>query len=110
MRISDWSSDVCSSDLEQRHFTEDRRDKIKLEQPNQAPIETSDDKKDQRNDVESTHFLLPFFNRLTSTDSSCWVSLVGPCRPLNLTIERLFILQKPATAADRKSTRLNSSH
>src|SRR3546814_10954946 len=26
MRISDWSSDVCSSDLEQRHHRRDRQD------------------------------------------------------------------------------------
>src|SRR3546814_20711447 len=40
MRISDWSSDVCSSDLETELRA--RREKVKIEPPPAAQVEKSD--------------------------------------------------------------------
>jgi hypothetical protein len=37
MRISDWSSDVCSSDLPRRKDRDDRADRAGLHQPAQLP-------------------------------------------------------------------------
>src|SRR3546814_3049973 len=44
MRISDWSSDVCSSDLQHRHGEERRRRIVgrSEDQPDEAPDETGE--------------------------------------------------------------------
>src|SRR3546814_5566144 len=117
MRISDWSSDVCSSDLSSVRKIVEMQDEI-----------------DTVNDVMTTqlgpeHVIVAlsaeFRDELTTSQiERCVARLEARIRDRHPEVQTLFIKpQKPAAghrdqpeasrspgAGDRKSTRLNSSH
>src|SRR3546814_3815594 len=109
MRISDWSSDVCSSDLEdqlrRRHafielheetghhlFLGHARD-MRREEAAMPPILPAADK-------ETRDAQLPTLRRKRKD--------VGVAQPFG--VDRLAALDEGQRFQDRKSTRLNSSH
>src|SRR3546814_5802105 len=102
MRISDWSSDVCSSDLEQASQRDIERDQRTAEEADVAAQETKSavdaaDKGSQEliNDVQITHVRRVLIVRKEAAEPirGSW-SERAPRR----------------RRRDRKSTRLNSSH
>src|SRR3546814_6892560 len=109
MRISDWSSDVCSSDLNGRIEAE----MLTWEQENAAPIGTYDDE---------LHGKIGAFlwdsnkgrNKATLAD----LTSKGQQKPGIVSLDgviidgnrRAMLLRKLEGESDRKSTRLNSSH
>src|SRR3546814_3048976 len=112
MRISDWSSDVCSSDLDRGGRRETAPDD--LGEHEGLPRRTRYDQSAQADYRRSTRF--DAAGRL----SRPWRSDRAGGRPQALVRRRLRRGQPPAwrigqraresARADRKSTRLNSSH
>src|SRR3546814_8571546 len=113
MRISDWSSDVCSSDLELRAFTSrwDTRGDIPLEPPPLIPL--------------GAQGIYPVDVNLHVQPPGRFLAHVGfPPHPapigvdiLDLGIEDVHLVEElqvhdveDVGGRDRKSTRLNSSH
>src|SRR3546814_10039972 len=87
MRISDWSSDVCSSDLGGRRHAASQ----------QLP-----------DDIIEAHWIAPLACRLEARHGA-GCGCIG--RPRRRITEGPVCSSRPAaTARDRKSTRLNSSH
>src|SRR3546814_1432495 len=97
MRISDWSSDVCSSDLETAASTPTIRDCATLRSSYAWHLTAS---------AAVEHLLSIFLICITgvfsnfSNGASASLGFPCACRPV--------IRQRPSR--DRKSTRLNSSH
>src|SRR3546814_2417245 len=104
MRISDWSSDVCSSDLPPRPLP---RQNIR-----QAGTETAE--REQLGD----YYLYPISGRTTIADrqtkqvSFLDVQAVPAQRTYEYRVGWLQTMEEPQSfnTVDRKSTRLNSSH
>src|SRR3546814_8023698 len=90
MRISDWSSDVCSSDLPLRHY----------------PSNRCRDRRKRRRRIRSaaSHLLHPGVRDPKTEQSVLWLSTRLEQYPT------LLMLPADLDAQDRKSTRLNSSH
>src|SRR3546814_8791739 len=101
MRISDWSSDVCSSDLARRraelHLAEVFQRRDRPLEPAERLGAVRDDL--ERDHVELQHVLVELLVELAA------LALLHPCKMAHL-------VEAGAGAAhgDRKSTRLNSSH
>src|SRR3546814_10248987 len=108
MRISDWSSDVCSSDLILCQNIEGHADILRI------------DKTDNHLEVFMFKSFLPsaaaaFALLLMSTAASAHTKLVGSTPAANSTVSKVTSVnlqfnEKVITSTDRKSTRLNSSH
>src|SRR3546814_3185329 len=115
MRISDWSSDVCSSDLVRRGEHEVR------DVQNIADILVDPEgATERRNHWEKTsHSLLvgAILHILHAEDEKTLARvatfLSDPQRPFTATLRRMMTTNHPGTKdeqKDRTSTRLNSSH
>src|SRR3546814_9648342 len=97
MRISDWSSDVCSSDLRQQNAEADQRPgrapppglQLQQEQTAQTEHQTGD-----REHVDET--------APDRAGVAAFVQIIEPGDPTTIGV---LVFD-----ADRKSTRLNSSH
>src|SRR3546814_3137607 len=110
MRISDWSSDVCSSDLPHPRLTQRRKE----EEPPQngvrpelagGPLFPSSDRRSvlrqaQRERIRAEVFFAP--SRLCMRQKKAGRSILHPAFRSIRQAKRLI--------SDRKSTRLNSSH
>src|SRR3546814_2402976 len=102
MRISDWSSDVCSSDLSFRHYAAANELRSKL-----IPYDPSHVEEMVRG--ARSVFTREFLHRRTAATAVAATAVAA--RPI-------FIVGLPRSGstlveqilADRKSTRLNSSH
>src|SRR3546814_5273532 len=94
MRISDWSSDVCSSDLSRHRHLERARDR-------------------SRGEREDVDVVLERFQPLLVRDAEALL-LVDHNEPQSLELDRLgehgVGADDDIDRVDRKSTRLNSSH
>src|SRR3546814_5241302 len=100
MRISDWSSDVCSSDLSWLPPDDDRVGASAAGiSPRRRGRETS------RKDLQSPRFLLRV--EILQIDQP---ESFGRLRVLKSLLERSRQVGPVRGRADRKSTRLNSSH
>src|SRR3546814_4523273 len=99
MRISDWSSDVCSSDLAVIEHEEDFHTPQFLD-----PAALGR--------VEEQHLIAPLPNRLGLRDEARGVIAAAFGRPGAARRGAGVILRDPQRhrGRDRKSTRLNSSH
>src|SRR3546814_6295829 len=121
MRISDWSSDVCSSDL--RRPKSDRLDTGLLKRSflgwlrgerghcTMAPVPTlseEDARRPNREHSSLTGEQTRIINRLKSTLARFGVRDFNVKRPD--AGDRLEAVRTPEGEGDRKSTRLNSSH
>src|SRR3546814_962875 len=135
MRISDWSSDVCSSDLRQRHTELLDLEKQLANARNQAAqvIPAEAFARLEANDravAEARAAVNAGATTIELTGDATGITIGGepltPNSPRNLTGETqialgggVLVIRPPETAAsaaarlaelDRKSTRLNSSH
>src|SRR3546814_1500277 len=103
MRISDWSSDVCSSDLPAEAVLFDRRTRmIVSDLPNGAAVWQPTTQAPEAIQKSTANI----FNALFTSPS-----IAGPSQSTNRAVtinDAMQELQK--TLPDRKSTRLNSSH
>src|SRR3546814_1168169 len=105
MRISDWSSDVCSSDLQVEAMT--LADRIVV--LNQGRIEQVGTPQ-HLYDRPATRFVAGFIGTPRMNLIAATVRAAGPDRS-RLDLAGGAILDGPPLAGiDRKSTRLNSSH
>src|SRR3546814_8323808 len=112
MRISDWSSDVCSSDLRARRPRSARRDRAASRKHRQA------DRSDCR--TSGLHSLLASRNAKDAGERNLanqrypWTEFPSRMSYASAHImpenPRAFTRTRPQKQADRKSTRLNSSH
>src|SRR3546814_7938068 len=112
MRISDWSSDVCSSDLAGFHIRDDHPMKRWLNVP-ETLVHSSNIATARIADEMGTGPMQAIFRKLEfdrrpsielkERDSTLWPSNWG--RLTNMTVS-----YGHGIAVDRKSTRLNSSH
>src|SRR3546814_6535419 len=99
MRISDWSSDVCSSDLDN--------------DPQQQPAallsawKAGDTAYLQRLDVDMKHRYPSLYEHLLAARNRAWLPVLAA--RLKLPTAQMIIVGA-AHLVDRKSTRLNSSH
>src|SRR3546814_10378252 len=101
MRISDWSSDVCSSDL-----------------PDSDCPQTDLDNLKRKLDAGATRAITQFFFSpeafLRFRDAAAAAGIDAPIVPGILPVSNVSQTKRIAdmcgTAIDRKSTRLNSSH
>src|SRR3546814_6201795 len=112
MRISDWSSDVCSSDLAQTTPDPATQD--------QATMPTDDSAMDQTTPTEQTAPTTPPMDQTAPTTPDQTTTTPAPATPM--AAAPTADAQNPAggyepsappmngTPQDRKSTRLNSSH
>src|SRR3546814_7930907 len=103
MRISDWSSDVCSSDLAAQGIAADRQSRRPTASPDQR----------QKNEAQERHFENAGGYRNKGADSGD--DMAKGNRPLAVRRKppvQLFnvVFGQGDPSADRKSTRLNSSH
>src|SRR3546814_5315296 len=121
MRISDWSSDVCSSDLE--HFAEaalnDPQVLAVAKRINHSVNPTIDDGEFAAGDVSvfttdgrKLHNVAPYalghpLNPVSDTDLSAKLRECARLSAHPLSAEDIARIEH---AVDRKSTRLNSSH
>src|SRR3546814_6644375 len=103
MRISDWSSDVCSSDLKSVVAAEESRPDEALPVAAAAAPDT-----DSPAEVEDPNADLPPIESLDK-DSDYTAFLRAGVAP-ELRKQALGKLWRSDPSADRKSTRLNSSH
>src|SRR3546814_5373652 len=99
MRISDWSSDVCSSDLESKTLPlpgiEEKLDKI-------VRVKGEDGLNELRDKARQVALVLGMDKEFGKLDR-----MIGAI----LSTKSTDILKSPVTIArNRKSTRLNSSH
>src|SRR3546814_8591217 len=101
MRISDWSSDVCSSDLEQKPLDIDARkmNRIGIEASGRDDLFHLDDAYPAR----GRHRLIEVARGLAEQKIACLVRLPR-LDQRDVAAKRLF------HDVDRKSTRLKSSH
>src|SRR3546814_4550003 len=105
MRISDWSSDVCSSDLIYRALLQTRRDLGVL-----ILLDTSSSVKDLAPDgrtIQQQQIALGWELASTLDAAGDRVALYGFN---SWGRERVHMLRMKGFDEDRKSTRLNSSH
>src|SRR3546814_5163827 len=124
MRISDWSSDVCSYDLKEQYFTSvlERTYEIIRSRQSDLHIRGMAPEEGMRRLVEFTAKIwieIPEFNRLLASENLHEARHVKQSRkiiamynPLLETIDELLKRRKQVGdfRGDRKSTRLNSSH
>src|SRR3546814_5317911 len=122
MRISDWSSDVCSSDLEARLMADssldpDRAADIAFD-AERTRVATGYKSAAFHDDIAG-HIAGPHADAVVADNANR--SAVGQrtverrvernaCGVKALNRYRATILDRPGDRADRKSTRLNSSH
>src|SRR3546814_7258512 len=97
MRISDWSSDVCSSDLRSARLLADH-----------AWIKIKVDRKDPVAAVAAVRSAAPRPRLIVDANQSWTLDDLHRFSP-ELVALGVDLLEQPL-AADRKSTRLNSSH
>src|SRR3546814_5073440 len=108
MRISDWSSDVCSSDLLTRAFNQFREKMKETEQLRHQ--QTLAEKKAQE---ERRGALLDFASEFERSVASAVDVLAEEVRKVSIASAELSKNAKDSaggTQQDRKSTRLTSSH
>src|SRR3546814_5991703 len=105
MRISDWSSDVCSSDLMPRNDVAklDELIKERIRIPKAGALFRLGDK------VEAVYGLRSGSIKTQLEDSLGQVQITGFLLPGEI-IGMDGLLENTQTSQDRKSTRLNSSH
>src|SRR3546814_6519707 len=108
MRISDWSSDVCSSDLQRSQYFLDSGDIHGVVQlPEKAAPRLYFDAQDFLAIFQETELLQPFI-RLQRTFTP--LRVMGKCfGPVGINADMVEDGQG-LRGLDRKSTRLNSSH
>src|SRR3546814_9916807 len=99
MRISDWSSDVCSSDLTLRHDVEDLEGAVGLAHPPGDAVRLALRAVDAR--VDQRHVRIGAVGRY-GADLEALTAVLRQ--------ERQETLHHGVLEQDRKSTRLNSSH
>src|SRR3546814_1870511 len=104
MRISDWSSDVCSSDLEVavRAERNDHSARVLVRRIDEGPEYGGDPEQTRNRDLEQSVFLEKVGRALQIAVKMPTWSGVADHVGLALTPE--------GKSQDRKSTRLNSSH
>src|SRR3546814_6853089 len=106
MRISDWSSDVCSSDLVgQRHFR-DRDQSRRREQPAHTARDIGGGEGWFELRARGAGHRCPLI-RFGGSEGNVVVEIVVEGRP---SATARPAASRRAAAIDRKSTRLNSSH
>src|SRR3546814_6162723 len=108
MRISDWSSDVCSSDLWRDRATERQRGdpvcrRTRLAERNQGD---EADQRDRHVDVPFADLLEATRQRETKRGMQIAQTLENRC----VEPQRIRMQMRTGDPIDRKSTRLNSSH
>src|SRR3546814_4194933 len=111
MRISDWSSDVCSSDLDDIISVDNTRKLAKAVEKAGGPVETLIYPK-LSHDMAINAFASLFSDRydvLKQVSDFIRRKSSGQVTPRPSAI-RAAPLAQDAPPADRKSTRLNSSH
>src|SRR3546814_7193151 len=111
MRISDWSSDVCSSDLDQfknEQGIDLRQDKLAL----QRLKEEAEKAKIALSSSTQTEINLPFITADASGPKHLNIKLTRAKLEalVDDLIARTMVPVQSALKEDRKSTRLNSSH
>src|SRR3546814_9997923 len=104
MRISDWSSDVCSSDLAAVQREERDRESIRQAQIKAALLEHELATGERLSGAEEELFELQTRAHLVTGQNL--EAELGKAAAL----ERQVAAQRQLQSADRKSTRLNSSH
>src|SRR3546814_10889940 len=116
MRISDWSSDVCSSDLRIAFATNDERTAKRISDA----LGTATEQRAMRN--YAGHRLAPWLAHVMVSRQETARQLLTPGEVMQLLAEEELVLvagMAPIRAKklryysdpkDRKSTRLNSSH
>src|SRR3546814_4599661 len=108
MRISDWSSDVCSSDLDAGHGQADGRDQGQRRQGDEKEGDEEDGAQEVRRmslDNRTSLFRMPIALRWRDLDAFNHVNNSNFMTYLEESRIRWF-----ETLEDRKSTRLNYSH
>src|SRR3546814_9543060 len=112
MRISDWSSDVCSSDLRSEAIIQEAN--LQLEQKVKERTGEIIRKNLEIEDERKKQMASEYERKLAMAEMSTLRAQMNPHFMFNsLNTLEAFILdkqEKEASHLDRKSTRLNSSH
>src|SRR3546814_3218203 len=108
MRISDWSSDVCSSDLRIAFFRNDRDLALRLVILDE--FNAAADLLDNAVVLRNARFEQLGNTRQTAGDVARLRRFAADARQNVARLHFLAILDRQHRAEDRKSTRLNSSH
>src|SRR3546814_10170204 len=105
MRISDWSSDVCSSDLEERWKTDEAAIKEELERLGAAYISADAQSSNEKQIADIEGLIARGANALIvlAQDAEAVVPAISRAQAEGIPVVGYDRL-------DRKSTRLNSSH
>src|SRR3546814_3014473 len=98
LRIRDWSSDVCSSDLDPYRYSNEAREKATLDKPEFLEAARDVARK-------SIVLLKNEAGTLPLAASAKSIAVIGP-----LGDSKEDMIGSWSAAGDRKSTRLNSSH
>src|SRR3546814_9613954 len=106
MRISDWSSDVCSSDLPEW----DKRN-VKPIGLSIDPVEAHHKWEDDIEETQGQKLDFPMIADPDGTVSKLY-GMIHPECDATVTVRSVFVIDpsKKNRLKDRKSTRLNSSH
>src|SRR3546814_1992025 len=108
MRISDWSSDVCSSDLDDSDRTESARDFPPADRPVAPTVSTkwsTEEARDRVNEAEDVMDSADVRPGMTVADIGA-----GDGYYTVRLAQRVGANGRVLAQEDRKSTRLNSSH
>src|SRR3546814_2979378 len=98
MRISDWSSDVCSSDLDRRRLVERQADAEMILFDGQVPEAILEDDR---------HLVGIFGDQMARNRDAGRLRLEGD---IEMMLAGQAVAAHDLRQQDRKSTRLNSSH
>src|SRR3546814_9311990 len=118
MRISDWSSDVCSSDLHDKNYLAQnflaffRRDYHRVAQLHIESGWVPATTREEELEGAVRAVCEPYFDRPLSEISlgQVLLRLFQTSRRFNVEIQPQLVLLQKTLLKDRKSTRMNSSH
>src|SRR3546814_3365285 len=105
MRISDWSSDVCSSDLCDRRILRSVEE-VGAEQMRVEFVDASGDRSHVNTDVDTAALL----GQIKRRGATCGIELAVKRREAEVAEREARERMVRIECVDRKSTRLNSSH